>query len=119
MFLGYHDYWSFYENYPTQSLQSGVACFCKYPARSVARSFEEDKTFDTEGRLLILEFNHFFFVNVYVPNSQDEISGKNKEKPIERRRYRKRFDELLKKQLISLDKQKPVIVCGDFTYINE
>lgn len=62
-------------------------------------------TMDNEGRLLTLEFNHFYFVNVYTPNSGDGLK---------RLSERQVWDKLYAKYLSSLDKNKPVIACGDF-----
>ncbi len=62
-------------------------------------------TMDNEGRLLTLEFNHFYFVNVYTPNSGDGLK---------RLSERQVWDKLYTKYLSSLDKKKPVIACGDF-----
>ena len=62
-------------------------------------------TMDNEGRLLTLEFNHFYFVNVYTPNSGDGLK---------RLSERQVWDKLYAKYLSSLDKKKPVIACGDF-----
>lgn len=112
-FPGYYEYWSFFDNCPTSSQQSGVVCFSKRKAKKVITSFD-DNDFDAEGRLIILEFEHFYFVNVYVPNSQDEVSGRNKAKSVGRREYRAKFDKLLLDKVIELDKKKPVIMCGDF-----
>jgi exodeoxyribonuclease-3 len=62
-------------------------------------------TMDNEGRLLTLEFNNFYFVNVYTPNSGDGLK---------RLSERQVWDKLYAKYLSSLDKKKPVIACGDF-----
>ena len=62
-------------------------------------------TMDDEGRLLTLEFEKFYFVNVYTPNSGDGLK---------RLTERQKWDQCYKEYLISLDKKKPVIACGDF-----
>ncbi len=62
-------------------------------------------TMDDEGRLLTLEFEKFYFVNVYTPNSGDGLK---------RLGERQKWDQCYKEYLVSLDKKKPVIACGDF-----
>lgn len=62
-------------------------------------------TMDREGRLLTVEFEDFYFVNVYTPNSGDELK---------RLPERQVWDRLFADYLAELDKSKPVIACGDF-----
>lgn len=62
-------------------------------------------TMDSEGRLLTIEFDKFFFVNVYTPNAGDGLK---------RLGERQEWDVLYADYLSSLDKKKPVIACGDF-----
>ena len=62
-------------------------------------------TMDDEGRLLTLEFENFYFVNVYTPNSGDGLK---------RLTERQQWDSLYAEYLAKLDKKKPVIACGDF-----
>ena len=62
-------------------------------------------TMDDEGRLLVLEFDNFYFVNVYTPNSGDELK---------RLAQRQQWDALYADYLSTLDTKKPVIACGDF-----
>ena len=62
-------------------------------------------TMDSEGRLLVLEFDGFYFANVYTPNSGDGLK---------RLSGRQKWDALYASYLASLDKKKPVIACGDF-----
>ena len=59
---------------------------------------------DKEGRIITLEFEKFFLVNCYTPNSK---------KGLERLDYRMLWEDEIKKYLIKLDKIKPVIYCGD------
>ena len=59
---------------------------------------------DREGRVITLEMPGFFFVNVYVPNSQDELA---------RLDYRMEWEDDFRDYLLGLDSRKPVIVCGD------
>ncbi len=67
-------------------------------------------TMDSEGRILTLEFEEFFFVNVYTPNAGDELR-----RLPERQVWDERFADYLKK----LDKKKPVICCGDMNVAHE
>ena len=62
-------------------------------------------TMDDEGRLLTIEFENFYFVNVYTPNSGDGLK---------RLAERQKWDALYADYLAELDKKKPVIACGDF-----
>ncbi len=62
-------------------------------------------TMDDEGRLLVLEFDNFYFANVYTPNSGDELK---------RLAQRQQWDQLYADYLAALDTKKPVIACGDF-----
>ena len=74
------------------------------PVKSVPKISAPD-TMDDEGRLLTLEFEKFYFVNVYTPNAGDELK---------RLPDRQKWDILYAEYLSSLDKSKPVIACGDF-----
>ncbi len=70
-------------------------------------SFTKDigiREHDTEGRVLCLEFEHFFLVNVYVPNSGAELA---------RLGYRQEYDKAFFSYLKNLEKTKPLIICGD------
>ena len=74
------------------------------PVKSAPKISAPD-TMDDEGRLLTLEFEKFYFVNVYTPNAGDELK---------RLSDRQKWDLLYAEYLSSLDKSKPVIACGDF-----
>ncbi len=94
--LNYKIYWSFAE----KKGYSGTAIFTKKEPLSV--SYLPD---DKEGRVVALEFKEFFIVNVYVPNSQRGLT---------RLDYRQEWNSKFLKFLKELEKQKPVICCGDF-----
>lgn len=81
---------------------SGTAIFSKIKPLSVR--FGKEMLEDKEGRVIIAEFNHFFLINVYTPNSQRGLTRLK-----ERLVWDKKFLELMK----SLEKDKPVIFCGD------
>ena len=67
-------------------------------------------TMDSEGRLLTVDFGNFFFVNVYTPNAGGELK---------RLSDRQTWDRLYADYLVSLDREKPVIACGDFNCAHE
>ncbi len=83
---------------------SGTVIFSKRTPLSVRRGMG-GKVADLEGRVLALEFESFWLVNVYVPNSQRDLA---------RLDYRQEWDARLRRYLRSLEKRKPVVVCGDF-----
>ncbi|WP_300385723.1 exodeoxyribonuclease III [Clostridium sp.] len=96
---GYHQYW----NYAEKKGYSGTAIFTKKEPISVkyGLGFEEH---DQEGRVITLEFDNFYMVTVYTPNSKTAL---------ERLDYRMVWEDLFKKYLKELEETKPVIVCGD------
>ncbi len=96
---GYKQYW----NYAEKKGYSGVAVFTKKEPISVKYGLDIDKH-NTEGRLITLEFEKFYYVTAYVPNSQNELK---------RIDYRMEWEDDIRNYLIKLDKEKPVIYCGD------
>ncbi len=98
---GYEAFWSFCEH---RSGYSGTLCLTKQHPMNVWYDFG-DENFDCEGRIITLEFETFFFVNCYVPNSQSSNF---------RYDYRLDWDKRLIKHLKHLRYHKPTIVCGDF-----
>ena len=83
---------------------SGVAILSKVAPLSVTRDMAIEEH-DQEGRVICAEFESFYVVNVYVPNSKNDLS---------RLEYRKGWDADFLSYLKKLDDVKPVIVCGDF-----
>lgn len=98
-FEGYLDYW----NYAEKKGYSGVAIFSKKEPISVKYGLGIEEH-DTEGRLITLEFENFYYITAYVPNSQDGLK---------RITYRMKWEDDLREYLINLDKHKPIIFCGD------
>ncbi len=98
-FDGYHSYW----NYADKKGYSGTAIFTRQEPLSVALGIGIDEH-DHEGRVITLEMEHFYLVNVYVPNSQDGLR---------RLDYRMRWEDDFRAYLLKLNEKKPVIVCGD------
>ena len=96
---GYHQYW----NYAEKKGYSGTAVFTKQEPISVFYGIDIEKH-DHEGRVITLEFDKFYFVCVYTPNSQDELR---------RLDYRMEWEDDFREYLVSLAKDKHVVVCGD------
>ena len=96
---GYSSYW----NYEEKKGYSGVAIFSRHTPLSVTKGIGIPGH-DNEGRVLTLEFAQFYLVTVYTPNSQDGLR---------RLDYRGEWDEAFRAYVMSLDKAKPVIICGD------
>ena len=96
---GYYQYW----NYAKKKGYSGTAIFTKKEPLNVIYGMGIEEH-DQEGRLITLEFEDFYMVTVYTPNSQSELKRLN---------YRLKWEDDFKKYLKELDKKKPVIVCGD------
>lgn len=83
---------------------SGTAIFTRHTPLSVTRGMGVP-VHDGEGRIITAEFPEFYLVNVYVPNSQRELT---------RLAYRQEWDRDFLSYLKTLEKQKPVVCCGDF-----
>lgn len=98
-FPGYHSYW----NYAQRPGYSGTAVFTRTEPISVAYGMQLPQH-DTEGRLITLEYDTFYLVCAYVPNSQDQLR---------RLEYRMQWEDDLRAYLTELDKRKPVVLCGD------
>lgn len=96
---GYHQYW----NYAEKKGYSGVAIFSKVEPISVSYGLGIEEH-DKEGRVITLEFDKFYFITVYTPNSQTELA---------RLGYRMTWEDTFREYIVDLDKKKPVILCGD------
>lgn len=99
IFDGYYQYW----NSAQKKGYSGTAIFTKNEPISVKYGLGI-KEHDNEGRLITLEFENYYLVNCYTPNSKREL---------ERLSYRMVWEDTVREYLQSLDKIKPVIYCGD------
>lgn len=95
----YHQYW----NYAVKKGYSGTAVFTKKKALSVKYGIGENAE-EPEGRIITLEYDQFYLVNVYTPNSQRDLA---------RLDFRLSWEEQIREYLIELDQTKPVIYCGD------
>ena len=98
-FDGYYDYW----NSAEKKGYSGTAIFTKTPPINIHYGINIPEH-DKEGRVITLEFENFYMVNIYTPNSKREL---------ERLEYRQIWEDEIRKYLLNLNKTKPVIMCGD------
>ena len=104
-FLGYNSYW----NYAEKKGYSGTAIYTKHKPLSVRYGIGIEEH-DHEGRVITLEYEDFFFITVYVPNAQDGLK---------RLDYRMKWEDDFLNYIKELDKQKPVIFCGDLNVAHE
>ena len=102
---GYYQYW----NYALKKGYSGTAVFTKNKPLSVRYGLGTDES-EEEGRILTLEFDDFFLVNVYTPNSQRDLARIN---------YRLEWEDRILQHLKDLDDLKPVILCGDLNVAHQ
>ena len=102
---GYHQYW----NYAEKKGYSGTAIFSKNEPISVSYGIGVEEH-DHEGRVITLEFEKFYFITVYVPNSQDGLK---------RLDYRMCWEDDFLNYIRKLDEKKPVIYCGDLNVAHE
>ncbi|KXL52580.1 exodeoxyribonuclease [Anaerotignum neopropionicum] len=96
---GYFQYW----NYAQKKGYSGVAVFTKKEPLAVSYGIGI-AAHDMEGRVITLEFEEFYHITVYTPNSQQENA---------RLDYRMEWEDAFRVYVLNLDKEKPVIICGD------
>ena len=95
----FHEYW----NSAEKKGYSGTVIFSKIPALSASSGMGIDEH-DREGRVITLEFEDFYLVNVYTPNSQRELA---------RLDYRMCWEDAFREYVCKLDTVKPVVICGD------
>lgn len=104
-FPGYQSYW----NYADKKGYSGTAIYTKHTPLSVAYGIGIDEH-DHEGRVITLEYESFYLVTVYTPNSQDGLK---------RLDYRMTWDDDFRAYVKRLDEKKPVIMCGDMNVAHQ
>ena len=104
-FDGYRSYW----NYADKKGYSGTAIYTRQEPLNVTLGIGIDEH-DHEGRVITLEMETFYLVNVYVPNSQDGLK---------RLDYRMRWEDDFRGYLLRLNEKKPVIVCGDLNVAHQ
>ncbi|PZD94786.1 exodeoxyribonuclease III [Paenibacillus sambharensis] len=100
----YHQFW----NYAERKGYSGTAVFTRIKPLSVRYGMEEDR--EPEGRIITLEFETFYLVTVYTPNSKRDLA---------RLDYRLEWEDRFRAYLLGLDKVKPVILCGDLNVAHQ
>ncbi len=104
---GYHQYW----NYAEKKGYSGSAVFTKHEPLSVTYGIgSKYENHEKEGRVITLEYESFYLVNVYTPNSK---------RGLERLDFRMEWEDLFREYLLSLDLLKPVILCGDLNVAHQ
>ena len=104
-FEGYESYW----NYAEKKGYSGTAIYTKHKPLNVSYGMGVEEH-DHEGRIITLEYDQFYLVTCYTPNSQTELK---------RLDYRMTWENDFRKFLKSLDAKKPVIICGDLNVAHE
>ena len=105
VFDGYEEYW----NSAEKKGYSGTAIFSKQAPLNVTYGLGIEEH-DKEGRVITAEYENFYLVTVYTPNSQRELA---------RLDYRMEWEDVFRSYLLELDKKKPVIVCGDLNVAAE
>lgn len=104
-FEGYESYW----NYAEKKGYSGTAIYTKHKPLNVSYGMGVEEH-DHEGRIITLEYDQFYLVTCYTPNSQTELK---------RLDYRMIWEDDFRKFLKSLDAKKPVVICGDLNVAHE
>ena len=102
---GYHQYWCYAE----KKGYSGTAIFAKKEPISIRYGLGVEEL-DNEGRMITLEYRDFFLITCYTPNAQRELA---------RLDHRLRWDEAFRSYIRTLDKEKPVILCGDLNVAHQ
>ena len=102
---GYHEFW----NSADKKGYSGTAVFARREPLAVSYGMDIDRH-DHEGRLITLEYPEFYLVNCYTPNAQEGLA---------RIGYRMEWEDDLRQYLVSLDRSKPVVYCGDLNVAHE
>lgn len=102
---GYHQFW----NYAEKKGYSGTAVFTKKEPLSVTYGIGVEEH-DKEGRMITAEFDDFYFIDVYVPNSQRELT---------RLDYRETWEAAFLNYILKLEETKPVVYCGDLNVAHE
>ena len=98
-FEGYHEYW----NDADKKGYSGTLIYTRIEPLNVFYGLEDD-SYNDEGRIITLEFESFYLVNTYVPNSKRDLS---------RIPYRQTYEDRVREYYVKLSNLKPVILCGD------
>ena len=105
IFEGYNAYW----NSAEKKGYSGTAIFTKQKPLNVTYGIGKEEH-DKEGRVITLEFEKFYMVNIFTPNSKREL---------ERLDYRQLWEDEIRAYLLKLKENKPVVMCGDLNVAHE
>lgn len=103
---GYHQYFHSGE----RKGYSSTAVFTKKEPLNISYDFENELDHPKEGRVMTLEFEDYYLVNAYVPNSKEKLA---------RLDYRMFFEDELRNHLLKLNEKKPVVYCGDLNVAKE
>ena len=106
--IKFNDYYQYF-NSAVKKGYSGTAIFTKFKPLSIRYGIGIEEH-DKEGRVITLEYNNFYMINVYTPNSQSEL---------QRLAYRQIWEDDFRTYLTTLDKTKPIILCGDLNVAHE
>ena len=94
-----------YYHYMSSAIKKGYSGTLIYTkVKPINVVYGIDSKYNDEGRIITLEFDNFFFVCAYVPNSQEALA---------RLSYRMQFEDDMREYLVSLNKIKPIVYCGD------
>ena len=104
-FDGYYEYW----NDANKLGYSGTLIYTKHKPLRVRLGLPDD-SYNDEGRIITLEYENFYLVNTYVPNSKRDLS---------RIPYRETYEDKVREYYVELNKHKPVILCGDLNVAHE
>ncbi len=104
-FPSYRSYW----NYAKKKGYSGTAVFTRHEPAGVSLGIGSERH-DGEGRVITLEYDRFFLVTCYTPNSRDGLV---------RLDYRMEWEDAFRQYLLRLDERKPVVVCGDLNVAHQ
>lgn len=104
-FEGYQSFW----DYAQKKGYSGTCIYTRLQPLSVAYGIGKEEH-DQEGRVVTLEFEDYYLMTVYVPNSQDELR---------RLDYRMTWEDAFREYVVQLDQKKPVIICGDLNVAHQ
>lgn len=102
---GYHQYW----NYAVKKGYSGTAIFTKKKPLTVKYGVGDHED-EPEGRIITLEYDEFYLINIYTPNAQRDLA---------RLDYRLEWEDDIRVYIEELDQIKPVILCGDLNVAHQ
>lgn len=99
-----------YEEYWNSAERPGYSGTVILVRNGLSLEYLKKLDWDNEGRIQVLEFNKFYFINVYFPNANHELSRLN---------FKLDFNDKLLKYIKKLERKKPIVICGDFNVAHE